>query len=198
MTPRTGSSTGPSRRSSGDPVAGHGRTVAIYGGARAVAGDREYEDALIVARALSADGWTVMTGGYTGVMEAASRGASEGGGTAVGITVDGWRNAPNRWLSRAEPAPSVFGRLERLMVAEALIAVGGGVGTLAEVAVAWNLRQKGEGLGAPLITVGERWSRVIPVVVAELGLSEADRALVHTVPSADAAVALVRRLVPGG
>ncbi len=165
--------------------------AAVFGSARAVPGDREYEDALALGRGLAEAGWAVMTGGYAGVMEAAARGANEAGGRAIGITVAGWHNTPNRWLTEERPAASLYDRLDTLTRADGLIAAGGGVGTLAEVAVAWNRRQKGDDRHAPLVVVGDAWARVIGMLVEELALSAADRNLVIVTKTADAAVAVV-------
>ncbi len=139
-----------------------------------VDGEAEYQRARDVVRIVAASGWAVMTGGYSGVMEAASRGAVDVAGHAIGVTVTSWNTTPNNWLTEERPTADLFDRLRMLVSADVLIAVGGGVGTLAEVALSWNLRQKGED-GRPLVLVGAPWRRVIDVLERELHLDADDR-----------------------
>jgi len=90
-----------------------------------------------VGRGLAQAGAIVVCGGLGGVMEAAARGATEAGGTAVGILPGSDRAAGNRWLTVA--LPSGLGELRNGLVvrsADAVIAVGGAYGTLSEIALA--------------------------------------------------------------
>jgi len=61
--------------------------VTVYGSARFEEGDKYYELARSMGKALAENGFTVMTGGGPGVMEAANRGAKEGGGKSVGCNI---------------------------------------------------------------------------------------------------------------
>ena len=63
------------------------RIVTIFGGSKCHESDAEYADALRVGQLLADAGYTICTGGYSGVMEAASRGAHERGGRVIGITM---------------------------------------------------------------------------------------------------------------
>jgi hypothetical protein len=158
--------------------------ASVFGSSRVGAGDAEYEVARLTGELLARAGWAVMTGGYRGAMEAASRGAREAGGHVIGVTVSSWadRSGPNRWVVEERPEPDLVARLSRLVAADALLAVGGGVGTLAEVALSWNLMQRGH-RSAPLVLVGRRWERLVPSLTRELDLSEDD--LSHLVLAAD-------------
>ena len=62
--------------------------VTIFGSARTPAGTKPYEQARGVARRFAEAGWAVVTGGGPGVMEAANRGAKEGGGLSVGFNIE--------------------------------------------------------------------------------------------------------------
>ena len=150
-----------------------GPVAAVFGSARAREGDAEYMRARAVGRHLARAGWAVMTGGYSGVMEAASRGATDVQGHAVGVTFPSWTTTPNAWLTEERPTASLFDRLRELVSADALVAVGGGVGTLAEVALAWNLRQKGDASG-PLVLVGPRWAEVVNALATHLEIGDID------------------------
>ena len=89
----------------------------------------------IAARA----GWIVLTGGGPGVMEAASRGAAEAGGLTVGILPNAQAGSgyPNRWVmipifTGAGSARNAF----NVLSAKLCVAIGGGAGTLSEIALA--------------------------------------------------------------
>ena len=143
------------------------RVAAVFGSARVVEGDDEYRVAHAMGSELASAGWAVMTGGYSGAMEAASRGAHEAGGHVIGVTVTSWDSVVNGWVREERPTPDLHDRLRELMSADALIAVGGGIGTLTEVGLAWNLLQKGH-TDVPLILVGDTWRRVMHNLADEL------------------------------
>ena len=56
------------------------KTISVFGSSRVNPGDEDYEAAVAVGAALAQAGYAVMTGGYSGIMEAASKGANEAGG----------------------------------------------------------------------------------------------------------------------
>jgi len=145
------------------------RVASVFGSAWVPQGHPEYEVAHRTGELLAGAGWAVMTGGYQGAIEAASRGAHSAGGHVIGVTVAAWegRNRPNAWVAEERREPDLVRRLGTLVRADALIAVGGGVGTLAEVALSWNLIQKHQ-TAAPLILLGERWGRVVRILADEL------------------------------
>ncbi|HZE05223.1 MAG TPA: TIGR00725 family protein [Solirubrobacteraceae bacterium] len=90
-----------------------------------------------VGRGLAAAGAVVITGGGSGVMAGASRGAQSAGGTTVGILPGLDRRAANPWVSLA--LPTGLGELRNGLIiraADAVVAVGGGYGTLSEIALA--------------------------------------------------------------
>ena len=64
-----------------------GKIVTIFGGSRCTEGTPEYREARALGARLAEAGFTICTGGYLGVMEAASRGARENGGRVFGIVM---------------------------------------------------------------------------------------------------------------
>jgi hypothetical protein len=94
-------------------------------------------DAEAVGRGLGAAGATVVCGGLGGVMAAACRGARSGGGLTVGLLPGTRRDDANRWVDVA--VPTGLGEARNALVvraADAVVAVGGGHGTLSEIALA--------------------------------------------------------------
>ena len=91
------------------------RMVTIFGGAKCREGDHEYAQAIQVGALLAESGFTICTGGYAGVMEAASRGAHERGGRVIGITMNQFKAEPNRFLTEKVPSEHFYERLQRLI-----------------------------------------------------------------------------------
>jgi len=166
------------------------RVASIFGSARLTEADPEYGQARRLGLLLARAGWTVHTGGYDGAMAAVSRGAHEAGAHVVGVTMAGWegRLSPNAWLRETRPATDLFARLRDLMRADAWLAVAGGIGTLAEIAVAWNLLQM-EGSDRPLVLVGPRWRAMWQAISEHLVVGPADLALVRLVERPEDAIA---------
>ena len=111
------------------------RYVAVVGPGEA--GAEEVAAAEEVGRRLAEAGAHLVCGGLGGVMEAACRGAAENGGMTIGILPGTDREAANEWVRVA--IPTGLGELRNGLVvraADALIAVGGAYGTLAEIALA--------------------------------------------------------------
>src|SRR5260221_10571125 len=91
------------------------RIVTIFGGSKCREGDPEYAQALRVGALLADSGFTICTGGYAGVMEAASRGAHGRGGRVIGITMNQFKAEPNRYLTEKVPSEDFYERLQRLI-----------------------------------------------------------------------------------
>jgi uncharacterized protein (TIGR00730 family) len=136
------------------------RAVTVFGGSRPTPED--YEQALHLGRLLGGSGYIVLTGGYIGVMEAVSRGASEAGGHVIGVTCDeieAWRPiSANAWVKEERRFARLRERLFALIEGcDAAIALPGGPGTLTEIAEMWNHLLIGALSPRPLILVGDGW-----------------------------------------
>jgi len=148
--------------------------VGVYGSARLPSSDPRYQKAIAVGGALASFGFTVATGGYSGIMEAASKGAREAGGRVIGYTVSGWDGLPaNHYVTEQVDSVDLFDRLRKFSKVDLLIALDGGLGTLAEVAVSWNLLQVGRD-ARPLLLVGQQWQQLHNLVRAELIVAAPD------------------------
>jgi uncharacterized protein (TIGR00730 family) len=176
--------------------------VTVFGGSQPKPGDPAYIEALRLGQLLGSAGYTVLTGGYIGTMEAVSRGAAETGGYVIGVTsdeIEAWRAvAPNQWIQQELRYPTIRQRLYSLIEGcEAAIALPGGIGTLAEVAEMWSHLQTGAIPVRPLILVGPEWRATIEGFFAELGMyiPEKYRKLLTFVPDVDQAFAELQEYI---
>lgn len=139
--------------------------LTVFGSSKPLPGDQAYGQGEQLGRLAARAGWLVATGGYGGTMEAVSKGAAEEGGTAIGVTcqqIEDWRPlGPNQWVTEEIRVPTLRERLERLVdLNDAAIALPGGIGTLAEVALSWSWLQTAVINQKPLILVGAGWRQV--------------------------------------
>lgn len=172
------------------------RTVAVFGSSRSTEDSDAYAEARAMGAAIARGGAAVACGGYAGVMEGAARGAHERGGQAFGYTLAGLAGRrANRFLTRETPCATLYERLERLVRdSDAWVALGGGIGTVAEVLVAWNEVHL-EQIGArPLVVVGPLWADALAGLarLPEIGAALPD--YIHHVVDVDAASRLLTDL----
>ena len=179
------------------------RVVTVFGSSRPRPGDAHYADAHALGAALAAQGLTVCSGGYSGVMEAVSRGAKEAGGRTLAVTAASFRGRANAWIDEEIRVQNWRERLfELVRRGRGYVACPGGTGTLVELAVVWEMLNKGLMKGKPLAVLGEFWQPVIERVrEVELGhasrWSEQEEALVRVALSAEEAAAYLAKHVAG-
>lgn len=168
------------------------QVVGVYGSARLPESDPRWVAAFELGAALATAGFTVATGGYEGIMGAASRGAKSKGGEVLGYTVTSWDGLDaNEAVTRRVDSADLFDRLRLFSEADLLIALDGGIGTLAEVAVAWNLLQVSD--ARPLILVGDAWVELVDLVRRRLVVGPADLEVVHVLPSGTPAALILAK-----
>lgn len=169
-------------------------SVTVFGSSRVKADQPEYRDAVRLGRLLAEAGYSVCTGGYAGVMEAVSRGAVEAGGHAVGVTVSTWaaRHHPNQWVREELAMPDLFQRIARLTATDAYVAMPGGMGTLGEVALTWNLFQTESIPRRPLVLVGRPWRGLLDCLRGAVRLEPSDLELVRLVDGVDDVVRVIQ------
>ena len=152
-----------------------GPCVTVFGSARVGEGDSEYELAREVGAALSRIGFTVMTGGGPGVMEAANRGAKEAGGHSVGCNIElPHEQMPNPYLDISVDFSYFFVRKMMLVkYSYAFVVMPGGFGTVDELFEALTLIQTGKVSNFPVVLMGtEFWGPLLQQLdeMAETGL----------------------------
>jgi uncharacterized protein (TIGR00725 family) len=176
--------------------------IAVLGASTPRPGDPEYRQGVACGRMLGEAGYEVATGGYGGVMEAVSQGASEAGARVIGITAPAafpTRPGANRFVTVERPAATITERIhDMLAISAASIALPGSIGTFTELMVAWNLAfvaSLDEGPAKPVVAVGSQWRRLLPQVAAAI---DTDLGPVTVVDDVRAAVAEVVARVPAG
>jgi uncharacterized protein (TIGR00730 family) len=176
--------------------------VTIFGSARAKPGTIAYEETKRLAAALSEWGCDIITGGGPGLMQAANEGAASisSQSQSVGIRVElPFEQDVNPFVTQAFEHRTFFTRLHHFVLAsDTFIVAPGGIGTVLETMMVWQLLQVGHLKDVPLILVGRMWPGLVewarnsmlsfepPLVNAE------DMAIPQCVPNADEAIALVR------
>ena len=169
------------------------RIVTIFGGSKCREGDLAYSQALRVGELLANAGFTICTGGYSGVMEAASRGAHERGGRVIGITMNQFTSEPNRYLTEKIPSAHFYERLQRLITRSVgYIALRGGMGTVTEISLVWNKLQTRVLEPRPIVLLGDCWPPVVEAWKKNLAVNDDDVRLLNFAASPEEAVAIIK------
>jgi hypothetical protein len=178
--------------------------VTIFGSARLQPGTVAYDGVKQLAAELATMGCDIMSGGGPGLMQAANEGAlsvdPEALHRSVGIRVDlPFEQAVNPFVGEMYEHRTFFSRLHHFMIiSDAFIVVPGGIGTLLELSLAWQLLQVRKLYNTPLVLVGKMWPELIDwgrrfmlQQGSELA-SEPDFTIPHCVNTIEDAVALIR------
>ena len=175
-----------------------GPCVTIFGSARFPAGNRYYELAREAGRLSAEAGFTVMTGGGPGIMEAANRGAREAGGRSVGCNIElPHEQKPNDYLDLFVDFRYFFVRKVMLVkYSYGFLCFPGGFGTLDEIFEAATLIQTGKIPSFPLVLLGsEYWKDLFELLrdrmLAEGTIAAEDLERIHLTDSPSEAVAIV-------
>jgi uncharacterized protein (TIGR00725 family) len=176
----------------------HERIVTIFGGSRCDESCTEYAQARRVGQLLAEAGYTICTGGYLGVMEAASRGAREKGGRVLGIVMNQFKAEPNRFLTDKVATEHFYERLQRLITRSVgFIALRGGMGTVTEVSLVWNKLQTRVIEPRPVVLLGDCWPPVVEAWRQHLVVSEKDIAVLDFAETPEQAVSIITQKSKG-
>ena len=178
--------------------------VSIFGSARTAPGVFPYDDVKRLARELTVMGCDIITGGGPGLMQAANEGAASAatGGSArsVGVRVElPFEQEANPFVAEVYEHKTFFSRLHHFMIAsDAFVVVPGGIGTLLELSMVWQLLQVRKLRNMPLIVVGKMWGELADWARAHMlrpGLPLAnaeDMAIPQCVAGVEETVAILR------
>jgi uncharacterized protein (TIGR00730 family) len=173
------------------------KVVAVFGSSRSPVDSADYNEAYTVGKLLAQSGFTVMNGGYAGTMEASARGAKENGGRTLGV-ISGeflWLK-PNAYLDEIVQRDDLFSRIREMHArADGFIVVNGSMGTLAELALVWNLAKIDNKLGKPILLLGNRWGKVVESWCEHLAVTAEEAKFLQVVQRPEDAVSLLSRQI---
>lgn len=168
------------------------RIVTIFGGSKCGENSEEYREARQLGALLASAGFTICTGGYLGVMEAASRGAREKGGRVFGIVMNQFKSEPNRYLTDKVATNHFYERLQNLITRSVgFVAFRGGMGTVTEIALVWNKLQTRVLERRPLVLIGDCWKKVVENWQENLAVSPSDLAYLDFAADAEEACRII-------
>ena len=168
------------------------RIVTIFGGSKCRENSPEYKEAKELGGRLAEAGFTICTGGYLGIMEAASRGAREKGGRVFGIVMNQFKGEPNRYLTDKVATDHFYDRLQNLISRSVgFVALRGGMGTVTEISLVWNKLQTRVIEKRPLVLLGDCWKEVVNAWQENLVVSDADVAFLDFARNAEDACQII-------
>ncbi len=176
--------------------------VSIFGSSRAGETSKAYEKATLIAKKLAENGFNIITGGGPGIMEAANKGAKEGGGKSIGLNIRlPLEQASNPYADLQLDFKYFFVRkVMFIKYAQAYVAMPGGFGTLDEIFEAMCLTQTKRIKPFPVILVGsDYWSGLREWIQTNLlalnMISPEDMDLVTIIDDPDEVVTTIKRSV---
>src|SRR5215467_825531 len=175
-----------------------GPCVTVFGSARVKPDDPHYELARKMGAAIAQLGFTVMTGGGPGIMEAANRGAKEVGGRSVGCNIElPFEQVSNAYLDLCVRLHYFFVRKALLVkYSYAFVVMPGGAGTLDELFEALTLIQNGKIKNFPIVIMGtDYWRQLIGFIeqmAQRAKISSSDLKLIYATDSVEEAIAHIQ------
>jgi uncharacterized protein (TIGR00730 family) len=173
--------------------------VTVFGSARFGEDNAYYGMARRLGKRLAEEGYAVMTGGGAGIMEAANRGAKEGGGLSLGCNIElPVEQIPNGYMDHFIEFDHFFVRKVMLVkYSSAFVVMPGGFGTLDEAFETLTLIQTGKIERFPIVAMGEMFWRHIrefieKSLVTEMTINPEDLDLFSITDSVDETIALIR------
>lgn len=173
------------------------KTITVFGSSRPRSDDPYYDEARQLGFALASKRFAICSGGYGGVMEAVSRGAKEAGGKTFAVTAKFFRSRANQWVDEEVRVDTWQQRLfELIRRGDGYVVCRGGTGTLVELAVVWEMINKGVMKRKPVVALGSFWGPVVHCVrevevAGDSRWSEREQPLIANAACASDAVAFL-------
>lgn len=178
------------------------KRVAIFGDADAKKTDQHFIDAYNTAKLLAENGYIVVNGGGPGVMLAATQGAKMGGGRVETVVLDPKKKPANYEgtnkenddladkIVKTKDYPS---RLNKLIeIGDAFVIFDGGVGTLSEVGLTWQMAKFDYGKHEPLIFFGEKLEGLVNTLISELKYDPIEKKVYEIALTPEEVVAIIK------
>ncbi len=146
------------------------KIISVFGTSRAKPGDGLFDLAYRAGKAMAQAGYVIANGGYNGTMLAGAKGAMEAGGKTIGVTCKTFkRSRPNEYIEREISTACLEERLNRLIeLGQGYVVLPGGTGTLVELALVWELKNKSFFLvEKPVILLGTFWKPLVELIAID-------------------------------
>lgn len=178
------------------------KNIAFLGYADAKETDQEYLDAKETAKLFAQNGYTIIDGGGPGIMKAATDGAHEGGGRAIGITYypeskeanfEG-RDQDNKFDEEIITDTYIERTLRMMSMSDVYVIFNGGTGTISEFGMAWGLARIHFGHHRSLILFGDFWHSIIEAIGKSMYLRPEELKVYHIVTTPEEALIKVKSL----
>lgn len=177
-----------------------GKCVTVFGSARFNEDHRYYKLARKLGKGLAEAGFTVMTGGGPGIMEAANRGAKDAGGLSIGCNIElPHEQKLNPYLDRFVEFEHFFVRKVMLVkYSQAFVVLPGGFGTLDEFFETLTLIQNHKIESFPVVAMGSEFWGILrrsihETMVAEGTINASDFELINLTDSVEEAIEMIRQ-----
>ena len=147
------------------------KIITIFGSSKPTIKDDQYETAYKISKKLAVSGFDICSGGFNGIMEAVSKGAVEGGGQAIGVTVNLWGRNANRFVTKEIKCITLFERINKLIeMGDGYLILQGGTGTLLELAAVWEFINKGLLKSKPVVCHSSLWKSIVKEMKKQMEL----------------------------
>ena len=166
------------------------KIITIFGSSKPSGDDEQYLTAYNLGKLLAQNGMDICTGGFNGIMKAASKGAVDGGGQAIGVTVNLWGGKANEYVTKEYKCKTLFERIQKLIeLGDGYIILQGGTGTLLELAAVWEYINKGLMDIKPMTCHSSIWRKIVSEMNQQMKLEDRSTDLVKSFDSVEQIVA---------
>ncbi len=160
------------------------KTITIFGSSKPLNNDEQYVTAYRLAKELALCGFDICTGGFSGIMEAASKGAVEGGAEAIGVTVNLWNSRTNKYVTKEIVCDTLFERINKLIdLGDGFVVLQGGTGTFLELAAVWEYCNKDIMKVKPIACHSKLWKTIVSEMNQQMKLEGRNFEMVKTFDS---------------
>ena len=147
------------------------KTITIFGSSAPAEDSTQYKFAYQLGALLAQNGFNICTGGYKGIMEAASKGAFNNGGLVYGVTIELWKSEPNPYITIEVREAKLFERITKLLeLGDAYVILQGGTGTFLEFAAVWEYANKNLQQPKPIICHSQMWKEIVDLMNNQMKL----------------------------
>ncbi|HEY6041528.1 MAG TPA: LOG family protein [Anaerolineae bacterium] len=173
-------------------------TIAVFGGSQIKTDSPAYREAYRVGELIARNGFVLINGGYSGTMEASARGAREAGGRVLGVSSKLFDPLTmNPFVQEEIPTDDLYSTIRELVMrSDGYIVLKGSHGTLAELAIVWNLAAIDPHFVKPIVLLGDFWTPILEGFEQYLTVTREISSLLHIVSTPDQAIAYLMRALP--